>query len=420
MSGRVPARVDAATKAGLLDLLDDAIEQGWTLRGVCHQLEPAERRAHRWLVRRARGRLVDRAPGGSPMHGLLAAEAEEILALFDEWGETDRSHRKLAHRGSYLHRVWVSPSSVRRVLFLADKHFRPQPRPGKSARKPFPDWVTYTPNSIWIYDTTHFPAAGMAVLIIEDLVSRKWITEIVSVEETSTQVELAFTAALAAEGLLDAVDARHDNDTSLDPDVDDDTRPILLAVSDNGPQMTSGSTREFMALCAIAQHFGRPGTPTDQAWIESLNGHVKIDYPHLLAIRDPRHPARRTHRHQSPLQRRPAPSRNRLRHPRRRTPRTRRNHPQGPPGRPRASPTTPACHPPTTPADSTHPGPRRCWLIQRESASRSQKHVTVPPPPQDPLALDGPAATRPRAGMDQPPRIQVEGRPHRHTPHRRG
>ena len=79
------------------------------------------------------------------MHGLLAVEAEQILALFDEWGETDRSHRKLAHRGSYLHRVWVSPSSVRRVLFLADKHFRPRPRPGKSVRKPFPDWVTYTP-----------------------------------------------------------------------------------------------------------------------------------------------------------------------------------------------------------------------------------------------------------------------------------
>jgi hypothetical protein len=38
----------------------------------------------------------------------------------------------------------------------------------------------------------------MAVLIIEDLVSRKWITEIVSVEETSTQVELAFTAALCS------------------------------------------------------------------------------------------------------------------------------------------------------------------------------------------------------------------------------
>ena len=142
------------------------------------------------------------------------------------------------------------------------------------------------PNSIWIYDTTHFTKAGMAVLIIEDLVSRKWITEIVSVEETSIQVELAFTAALEAEGLLEAVDARHD-DGRVDLAVDEETRPILLAVSDNGPQMTSGSTREFLALCAIAQHFGRPGTPTDQAWIESLNGHIKIEHPYLLTIEDP-------------------------------------------------------------------------------------------------------------------------------------
>jgi putative transposase len=102
----------------------------------------------------------------------------------------------------------------------------------------------------------------MALLIIEDLVSRKWLTEIVSSEETSTQAELAFTDALKHEGLLSAVDARHDEDGRVDISVDDDARPVLLAVSDNGPQMTSGSTREFMALCAIAQHFGRPGTPT--------------------------------------------------------------------------------------------------------------------------------------------------------------
>jgi transposase InsO family protein len=172
------------------------------------------------------------------------------------------------------------------VLFLADKHFRPLPRPGRSVRTPFPDWVEYKPNSIWIYDTTHFPAAKMAVLIIEDLVSRKWLTEVASVEETSVQVELGFTDALERERLLERVDARH-GDGRIDLTIDDETRPILLAVSDNGPQMTSGSTREFLALCAIAQHFGRPHTPTDQAWIESLNGHLKAEYPHLLAIRDP-------------------------------------------------------------------------------------------------------------------------------------
>lgn len=286
LSGRVPRRVDAATKAGLLDLLDQAVDRGWSTRRAAGVLELGEMRAHRWLERRERGRLADKTPGGQPVHGLLDGEVTEILALFDEWGETDRSHRKLAHRGSYLHRVWVSASSVRRVLFLADKHFRPLPKPGRSKRRPFPAWVEYQPDCIWIYDTTHFTRAGMAVLIIEDLVSRKWLTEVVSAEETSTQVELAFTDALEREGLLETVEARHD-DGRVNLSTNEEARPILLAVSDNGPQMTSGSTREFMAMCSIAQHFGRPGTPTDQAWIETLNGHLKDEYPHLLQISDP-------------------------------------------------------------------------------------------------------------------------------------
>ena len=277
--------MDQATKAGLLGLLEQAIEQGWTFRAACQVLELGEVRAFRWLGRRAADELQDHAPGGSPVHGLLADEVAEIVALFGQWGEVDRSHRKLAHRGSYLGRVWVSPSSVRRVLAEQGLRLRPLPRPGRSVRKPFPDWVCYTPRSIWIYDTTHFTRAGVAVTVIEDLVSRKWLGEVVSAEETSTQVQVVFTDALEADGLLELVQARQDG--LVDPARDDPSRPVLLAMSDNGPQMTSGSTREFMALCAIYQHFGRPGTPTDQAWIESLFGHVKAEWPHLLAIRDP-------------------------------------------------------------------------------------------------------------------------------------
>jgi transposase InsO family protein len=219
------------------------------------------------------------------MHGLLADEVAEIVKLYHEWGEVDRSHRKLAHRGSYLERVWVAPSSVRRVLAAQGLHLHSPPRPGRSLRKPFPDWVEYRPNSIWIYDTTHFTKAKVAVTAIEDLVSRKWIADIVSAEETSTQVQIVFADALESEGLMALVEAHQD--APIDPKVDDERRPILLAMSDNGPQMTSGSTREFMALCAIHQHFGRPGTPTDQAWIESFFGHVKTEHPHLLAIADP-------------------------------------------------------------------------------------------------------------------------------------
>jgi hypothetical protein len=115
-------------------------------------LELGEVRAHRRYAGRARGKLADRSPGGSPVHGILAEEAAEIVALFDEWGEVDRSHSKLAHCGSYRDRVWESPSTVRRLLSEADKHFRPLPRPGRSAR-PFPEWAEYSPNSIWSYDT---------------------------------------------------------------------------------------------------------------------------------------------------------------------------------------------------------------------------------------------------------------------------
>jgi len=285
LSGPVPRRVDAATKAGLLDLIDEAIRCGWEHRAACEYLDLRQSRAWRWRQRRAAGGLDDRPAGGQAVHGLLASEEQAIIDLFDRWGLVDRSHRKLAHRGSYEALVWVSPSTVMRVLAAHDLILRAPRRAGRGERTPFPAWATYTKNSIWIFDTTHFAGCPkVAVIAVMDLVTRKWLCEIVSGEETGTQVQVAFTQALEQEGLLELVAARQD--APPDPD-DHSTRPILLAVSDNGPQMTSGSTREFMAMCAIAQHFGRPGTPTDQAWIESLFSHLKGDWPHLDYITDP-------------------------------------------------------------------------------------------------------------------------------------
>lgn len=367
LSGRVPARVDAATKAGLLELVEQAVAAGWELRAVCRVLELGPVRAYRWLGRRTADELADRRPGGNPLHGLLDWEVAEIVRLFHQWGEVDRSHRKLAHRGSYLERVWVSPSSVRRVLAAESLRLRPLPRPGRLVRKPFPDWVEYRPGSIWIYDTTHFPRAGVAATVIEDLVSRKWLAEIVSAEETSTQVEVVFTQALEREGLLELVAARQDG--LVDTSVDDPARPILLALSDNGPQMTSGSTREFMALCAIHQHFGRPGTPTDQAWtwvaVRPRQGRM------APPDQDPRsgNPARRARRRPPALQRCPAARRHRLRHAQRRTRRPRPRHPQGPPSRTRAGPAAadrlpshqPDLRPDRPPRARPVRGARRCW-----------------------------------------------------------
>jgi putative transposase len=270
-------------------MVDRALAEGWEHRRVCRYLELDEGRAWRWRRRRDAGCLEDQQPGRA-LHGLRPEEITAILELFETWGEIDRSHRKLAHRGSYLGLVWVSPATVRRVLAAHGLHLK-RPRRVRSERRPFPEWADYKRNSIWIYDCTHFAGCAQhAVFAVMDLVTRKWICELVSIEETSTQVQVVFMDALESEGLLELIEARQDApppDTLPFPAAQDVLPPVLLAVSDNGPQMTSCSTREFMAMCAIAKHFGRPGTPTDQAWIESLFGHVKADWPHLDRIKDP-------------------------------------------------------------------------------------------------------------------------------------
>ena len=152
-----------------------------------------------------------------------------------------------------------------------------------------------------------------------DLVTRKWITELVSIEETSTQVQVVFMDALELEGLLELVEARQDavpaETFPFDAAVDEpELAPILLAVSDNGPQMRSGSTREFMAMCAIAQHFGRPGTPTDQAWIKlavlACQGRLAAPGPHQGS----RGAARRARRRPPAIQHRAPARRDRVRH----------------------------------------------------------------------------------------------------------
>jgi putative transposase len=291
-AGAVPARVDAGVKTGLLELLEHAEDAGWSTARACRLLGLDPDRAAGWRTRRAAGALADRPPGGTPLHGLLPAERAAIVELFDTWAQVDRSHRKLAARGSRLELVHVSASTVHRVLAAEGLVLQAVPAREPLVRAPWPDWVVWKPNSIWCYDFTHFTRAHRVAVAVMDVVSRRWLATLVSAEETSSQVEVAFTDALHAEGLHERIDARLLDQLRAgvvqpaDLDAPDaDGVPVLIAMSDNGPQMRSHSTKEFMAACAIMQRFGRPGTPTDQAWIESLFGHVKTEWPHLEKIR---------------------------------------------------------------------------------------------------------------------------------------
>ena len=279
----MPARVPAQTKELIVDLVDDAVRVGAAHRWACSLLGVSDDRAHRWRRRlRDTASLEDRRPGGVALHALRPSEIAEILAVVEQWGPVDRSHRKLAHRGSYEGRVWVSASTLRRVLAAQGLTLPESPTRDPAARVLWPDWLVWEPNKIWCWDVTHFPRARRAVFAIVDVVSRRWIDTLVSTEETSTQVRVLFDQALAAEGLTELITPERVELFEQDP-----TEPILLACSDNGPQMTSKATRDLFAGLAVAQRLGRPRTPTDQAWIESLFGHVKAENPHLETIRDP-------------------------------------------------------------------------------------------------------------------------------------
>jgi hypothetical protein len=109
-------------------------------------------------------------------------------------------------------------------------------------------------------------------------VSRCWIGYLLSVEQSAPPAQLLFAQAPEDQGLLDQ-DGR--------PRLSEDGLPMLVAWSDNGAELTATDITQSMALMAIAEHHGRPGTPTDQAHVESLFSHLKGEWPLLTAIRDP-------------------------------------------------------------------------------------------------------------------------------------
>jgi putative transposase len=271
--------VSAETKLELLGLIDGALADGWAHTRACRVLQLEDVRAHRWRARlRETGSLEDGRPVGEAVHRLLSWEEQAILDLIETWGWVDRSHRKLAHRGSYTGTVFVSPSTLLRVALkhrvqLPGEPVRPRPK-----MPAFPE-IPWERNRIWIWDASHFTRCKRVAYAIVDVVTRYWIGYLLTSEMTHTQVQLLFAQALEDQGLLgpDGLPLRDD----------DEHGPILVAWSDNGAEMTAIDTRQFMALMAITQHHGRPGTPTDQAHIESFFSHLKGDWPHLTAITDP-------------------------------------------------------------------------------------------------------------------------------------
>ena len=290
-AGPVPPRVDATVKAGLLTLVAHAqAEGGWSLRKASHTLGLDHARVLRWLDRAAADRLDDAKPGPEvPLHALLDWERAAIVKLAEEWGEIDRSHRKLAHRGSRLELVYVCESTVLRVLVAEGVHLPERPARERREKRPLPQWAELVPGVIWIYDFTHFAACPAGAPSRSSTWCRASGCPPSSRPRSPPRRSRWRSPGPWSKTARSTCSIRRCSTSSPTGSCPDTRRavPVLLAVSDNGPQMTSKATSVFMAGARIAQHFGRPGTPNDQAWIESFFGHLKGEFPHLDKITDP-------------------------------------------------------------------------------------------------------------------------------------
>ena len=207
--------MSAEAKLELRGLIDQAVGAGWAHARACRVLDLADVRAHRWRARlRETGSLDDGRPGGGAVHGLLEWEEQAILDLIEEWGWVDRSHRKLAHRGSYTETVFVSPSTVLRVALKHQVTLPGEPVRARPAKPVFPE-VPWERNRIWIWDATHFTRCKRVAYAIVDVVTRYWIGYLLTSEQTHTQPQLLFTRALEDQGLLgpDGLPPERDSDS---------------------------------------------------------------------------------------------------------------------------------------------------------------------------------------------------------------
>jgi len=299
--------VSAQTKLELLGLIDAATAAGWSHVRACSVLELADVRAHRWRARlREAGTLEDRPPVGAAVHRILSWEEQAILDLIEQWAWVDRSHRKLAHRGSYTGTVFVTPSTLLRIALKHRVELPGEPLRPRPAKPVLPE-LPWERNRIWIWDASHFTRARRVAYAIVDVVTRYWIGYLLSVEQTTTQAQLLFTDALADQGLLGPDGT---------PPAAEDGLPILVAWSDNGAEMTASDTRAFMAFDddrpapRPARHPDRSGARREL--LQPPQGRL------AAPDRAPRcrRARRRTGAHPHRVQHGPPARRDRLRHPR--------------------------------------------------------------------------------------------------------
>lgn len=132
------SRLPAETKLGVVCAVAEAKQAGATVAQACRVLKLNRTRLYRWVRGRDMEAVQVKELGDKPpvakvvSHKITPAEREAILEMAQEEQWADLRHRKLAHMLGRLKEVFVSESTVLRVLRAARLVL-----PGKD--RPYPD-----------------------------------------------------------------------------------------------------------------------------------------------------------------------------------------------------------------------------------------------------------------------------------------
>lgn len=240
------------TRAEVLLLVDQAINQGARIRRIAQAIELSERTLRRW-----RETAEDQRPAAKRFTPTNALSQEERSAVLTQCNLPENKDKPpgqivptLADQGIYL----ASESTFYRVL-KANSQLNHRGRARAPKSKPKPVHTATAPNQVWVWDITYLKTSVAGIYlylyIIMDLHSRK----------------------IVAHETWEAENAEHSKEllrrASLSENIAASSSPVILH-GDNGSPLKAGTVIALMQFLGITPSHSRPRVSNDNAFAEAI------------------------------------------------------------------------------------------------------------------------------------------------------
>ncbi|WP_430750648.1 IS3 family transposase [Heyndrickxia sporothermodurans] len=265
LGGRRGRMISPSNRALVVELIQDANQNGARLAKACEELHISVRTYERWVAEG--GVKVDQRPLTKrpvPKNKLSEKEKEEILTVVKQEEYVDLPPTqivpKLADKGTYI----ASESTFYRVL-REEKMQHHRGRSQKPGKRIPESHLATSSNQVWTWDITWLggPVKGLyyRLYLILDLFSRKVVGWEVWETEEAKHAETLVKKAVINEKIQGA--------------------PLVLH-SDNGSPMKAETFLSLLEKLGIQSSFSRPRVSNDNPYSEAMFRTLKYrpDFPH--------------------------------------------------------------------------------------------------------------------------------------------